>query len=214
LASQTDPPPSEPADENASEQKDETATPQAFKTVRRGFLPKEVDDFVLEIEAATKALEAQVRQARLARETGLLPEAEEATAPGQPSKRLAAQFSELAEVAERGARTMVSQARDESGKIRDDAERGAERIVAEARDDAKKSLEDAELFLQDAQDQASRTLSELAERREQMLGGLHQLQQRLLSLLPDLETALGSAAGAQGATASRDAPIPPPPPAP
>lgn len=182
----------EPAEPDTAAAPAEAQPIARFGTSRRGYRPKEVDAFVLELEGIAEKLQTQVRQAKLDRETAKIIGAEP-TPPGQPTARLTAQLHELEAAAQRGSRTMVSQAREESARIRSDAERESQRMVGEAQEDAKRSIEDAELFLQDAEAQAGTLLADVTKRRDDLLGGLQQMQERLLALLPDLERTLGSA---------------------
>lgn len=212
MSTETDPPPGASADKESGEPEGQGGAPPRFKTVRRGLRTKEVDNFLLEIDAATMALEEELRAIRLEREGSQGPGEDQSSASGHPSKRLAAHLSELTSAAERGARVMVAQAREETTSIHADAESESERIVAEARQDAERTVEEAAIFLKDAKDQASSIVADLADRREQMLGGLQQIHQRMMGLLPDLQVALDAVAGAQGpTTTTEDPPIPPPP---
>ena len=153
----------------------------SFRTVRRGFDPEAVDRFVAQTATATTAWREQVRKAR---EEG--PDRGDEDDAGTTKGRSAEIGDELTSVAERGAASMVEEAKNRAAAIRADAEERAEGIVAEATAEAKRVTDEAQRFADGSKEQADRSLADVAERRQRMLDGLRQVQERLTDLLPEL----------------------------
>jgi DivIVA domain-containing protein len=178
-----------------------------FATIRRGYDPEQVRDYLRQVAAQVETLERQVREARLeaesAQSTGAHPEAEAQTAPEAapaPQPDPTPQVDPYDELAERLA-DLIRSADGQAGKIMSEAQTEATRQLNEARAEADRIRTDAQSQAEAARQQgdevhhakveAERVLSTLATRREHLVEQLQQMQARLLGVAQELESALG-----------------------
>lgn len=146
---------------------------RSFATVRRGYDPDQVHDYLASVAAHVDELEHAVVAART-RAVEL-----EAVPPTDPYEQVSRRFANVLATADAEAEQIVDQARGEADRIRFEAQSRAE----ELRMRSSRSLIAA-------QEESDRMMSSLAGRREAMLGQLHEMQARLLSVADDLEDAI------------------------
>lgn len=171
-----------------------------FATVRRGFDPDQVRDYLWQLADQIEGLERQLREARMELEAAA---SAPATAPQRdPYEELASRVADLIRAADA-----------EAGSIKRKAAQEAERLVGEARAEADRVRLDAQAkaeearslgvdSLREAREEADRTLAGLASRRESLVEQLQGMQERLIKAA----TELGTAVAVPGAEAPADRP--------
>jgi cell division initiation protein len=200
-----------------------------FATVRRGYDPDQVDDYLKQVAEQVEALETDLRDERLnaARQppsgaevpaerpaamsmtpslTAAAPESEEAA-----YERISKRFASVLKSADEEAQKLIEQARAESTKLLEDARAEADRIRVDAQANAEQARTTSAAELAKAREEADRVLGGLEQRRESLLGQMHEMQSRLLAVAQNLE--IPDADQAQGAHTSGEQPTPSPQPA-
>ena len=139
-----------------------------FKTVRRGFDPDEVMEYLVWVSDHVEALESRVQQ--LQSESH-----KDAQGVGAHVADLVRTFDQV-ERLRRDADRMVAEAKAQAERIRVDTQFEAEATRADAR-----------RTLRDAQREADKMLSELASRREAVLGEVRAIREGMLDAARGLE---------------------------
>ena len=206
-----------------------------FATIRRGYDPDQVRDYLHQVAAQVETLEREVRDAKLGRAkieqaTGASMELGAATrgeqVGGEPDDAydaLAKRFSTLIATADREAQKTLGEARAEATRILDEARSEADRIRVDAQARAEEARQQGSEALVRAREEADRLLSSLSQRRDSLVDQMHQMRTRLLAVAHELEAEMGDAeapratsttstatSGFTAETASRDdAPVDP-----
>jgi DivIVA domain-containing protein len=161
-----------------------------FATIRRGYDPDQVREYLGHIAAQVGILEAELREARLAAGTGgELVEVREPPAE-DPYERFAGQVSDVLRAADDHARRVVEEARKESMRVLSEARAEADRIRVDAQAHAEEARQEGSELLEDARRESERVLSSLSARRETLVDQLAQMQSHLLGVARDLEAAI------------------------
>ncbi len=181
-----------------------------FATVRRGYDPDQVDDYLKQVAEQVEALETDLRDERLtaarqrpsgaeapleqpaammappatavAAATAAAPETEEAA-----YERISRRFASVLKSADEEAQKLIDQARAEATKLLDDARAEADRIRVDAQANAEQARSTSAAELANAREEADRVLGGLEQRRESLLGQMHEMQSRLLAVAQNLE---------------------------
>jgi len=201
-----------------------------FATVRRGYDPDQVDDYLKQVAEQVEALETDLRDERLnaARQppsgaevpverpaamtmtppaTATAAETEEAA-----YERISKRFASVLKSADEEAQKLIDQARAESTKLLEDARAEADRIRVDAQANAEQARTTSAAELAKAREEADRVLGGLEQRRESLLGQMHEMQSRLLAVAQNLEIPDGDQS--QGAHTPGEQPTPSPQPSP
>jgi len=199
-----------------------------FATVRRGYDPDQVDDYLKQVAEQVEALETDLRDERLnaarqppsgaeapaerpaamtmtAPPTAAAPESEEAA-----YERISKRFASVLKSADEEAQKLIDQARAESTKLLADARAEADRIRVDAQANAEQARTTSAAELAKAREEADRVLGGLEQRRESLLGQMHEMQSRLLAVAQNLEIPDGDQS--QGAHTPGEQPTPSPQP--
>lgn len=181
-----------------------------FATVRRGYDPDQVHDYLNQVALQVEALEGELREQRLtpsrvADEQAMTPIAEaaspvEAAAIVQPPsvaaaaedteaayERISQRFASVLRAADEESEKLIERARTEASKLLDDARAEADRIRVDAQSNAEEARTQSSEELQRAKAESDRVLGGLEQRRESMLGQMHEMQSRLLAVAQNLE---------------------------
>jgi cell division initiation protein len=176
-----------------------------FATVRRGYDPDQVDDYLKQVAEQVEALETDLRDERLtaarqppsgAEAPVEQPAAMTMTAPptaGAPEteeaayERISKRFASVLKSADEEAQKLIDQARAESTKLLEDARAEADRIRVDAQANAEQARTSSATELAKAREEADRVLGGLEQRRESLLGQMHEMQSRLLAVAQNLE---------------------------
>ena len=201
-----------------------------FATVRRGYDPDQVDDYLKQVAEQVEALETDLRDERLnaarqppsgaeapaerpaamtmtAPPTAAAPESEEAA-----YERISKRFASVLKSADEEAQKLIDQARAESTKLLADARAEADRIRVDAQANAEQARTTSAAELARAREESDRVLGGLEQRRESLLGQMHEMQSRLLAVAQNLEIPDGDQS--QGAHTPGEQPTPSPQPSP
>jgi DivIVA domain-containing protein len=194
-----------------------------FATVRRGYDPDQVDDYLKQVAEQVEALETDLRDERLnaARQRPggaeapaeapveapaaamMAPPAMATAAAVAPEteeaayERISKRFATVLKSADEEAQKLIDQARAEATKLLDDARAEADRIRVDAQANAEQARAASEAALARAKEESDRVLGGLEQRRESLLGQMHEMQSRLLAVAQNLEIPDGEEA--QGA---------------
>jgi DivIVA domain-containing protein len=166
-----------------------------FATIRRGYDPEQVRNYLGQVAAQVETLERQLREARLEAESAqpptVIPEPEVETAPAvDPYEELAGRLTELIRAADVQAVKIVGEAESEASREMTEARAEADRIRTDAQARAEEARQQGDEVLRRARVEAERVLSTLSTRREHLVDQLQQMQSRLLGVAQELESAL------------------------
>lgn len=158
-----------------------------FVTIRRGYDPHQVRDYLEQLADQVDLMASMIREARFDAEAALRASAQPKIDPYEElARRVASVIREADEVADR-IRTEASR---EAERAVTDARTDADRILTDAQTRAEEARDEAERAVREARDQADRTIAGLASRREQLVDQLAHMQERLLGVASDLEAAI------------------------
>lgn len=158
-----------------------------FVTIRRGYDPDQVRDYLDQLAAQVDLMASMIREARLDAESAIRAGASPKTDPyEQLARRVASVIREADDVAERTR----SEASGEAERVLEQARTDADRIRLDAQTHSEEAREEAERSVHEAREQADRTIAGLATRREALVGQLSQMQERLIGVARDLEDAI------------------------
>jgi cell division initiation protein len=173
-----------------------------FATVRRGYDPDQVRDYLQQVAAQVETLEKGVRDARMdathraTRTTGeIAPIAEPAAAPENPQptddiyEAIAKRFAGVIAGADREATKVLDDAKREASRVLEQARAEADRIRVDAQARAEEARQKGSEALAKAKEEADRILGSLAERRESLVNQMHEMQSKLLSVAHGLAIA-------------------------
>jgi DivIVA domain-containing protein len=173
-----------------------------FASVRRGYDPDQVRDYLGAVATQVETLERDLREARLTAETAAPAPAVPAapTAKADPYEELGKRIAGLVATADQEAIRLVDEARTESSRILQEARTEADRIRTDAQSNAEETRQKAADVLADAQAKADAILAGLTERRENLVTQLQSMQTRLLNVAKELEVTVED--GGESAAAS------------
>ncbi len=163
-----------------------------FATMRRGFDPDQVRDYLGQVADHVESLEAQAREARREVEAA---ERRPAAPAGDPYGELSSRLAELIRAADQQADKLRQGAREEAERVLAEARADADRIRLDAQARAEEARASGDKALRDAKFEADRTLAALSSRRESLVGQLQAMQERLLGVARELEAAIERPAG-------------------
>jgi len=157
-----------------------------FATVRRGYDPDQVRDYLSQMATQVEAIEHELREIRLASPL-TVPEPEPAEDPYQ---KLASRMADVLRSADDRAREIVDEAAAESGRMVAEARSDADRIRVDAQARAEEARQAGQEFLQKAKEGSERLLSNLTSKREALVEHLQEMQTKLLGFADDLGRAV------------------------
>ena len=191
-----------------------------FATVRRGYDPDQVRDYLTQVAGQVETLEKDLRQRRLstgAKTVATPPEPPAQKAPmvvptppvqtapstGEDAyERLTARFAAMIEAADTEATKTVEEAMKEAARILDEARTEADRVRVDAQARAEEARQQGAEALAMAKTESDRVLGSLATRRETLVTQMQDMQSKLLTVAKDLESSLSDREGADAAPTS------------
>ena len=178
-----------------------------FASVRRGYDPDQVRDYLGGVATQVETLERDLREARLSAETAATAPAPAPSAPApDPYEELGKRIAGLVATADQEAIRLVDEAKTDSSRILQEARTEADRIRTDAQSHAEEVRQQAADTLADARTKADAILAGLSERRETLVTQLQSMQTRLLNVAKELDVTLEdggtSAAASVSATAA------------
>jgi DivIVA domain-containing protein len=177
-----------------------------FATIRRGYDPDQVRDYLEAVAAQVETLERGLKDATLAANTSAATPvpATPAAPDGDPYERVSKRFAGLIATADREASRIVDEAKTEADRVLVDASTEADRIRVDAQAHAEEARAQGEERLGSARDEADRILSALSTRREMLVEQLHEMRTTLLGVADELQVAIETPGDAEDATAEID----------
>jgi cell division initiation protein len=188
-----------------------------FATVRRGYDPDQVREYLQGVASQVETLERELRERRaappppspgeaLAAKVTALEAATPAPPQADPYGDIAKRFAGVLETADREATAAISEAKAEATKIVEEARAEADRIKLDAQARAEAAKQEGTDTLQNAKRESDRILGSLAERRASLVAQMHDMQTRLLSVAKDLEASIEDPSDAPAAPPAGAAP--------
>jgi DivIVA domain-containing protein len=163
-----------------------------FATIRRGYDPDQVRDYLYSVAEQLERIERELREA----ESSTTHRAQAPTpAPlAQPSSDpyevFAKKVAGLLGTADKEAERLVEEAKGDSTRIIEEARSEADRIRTDAQASAEAARAEGERMLEAARIEAERALSGLAGRRQVLMDQLQTMQSRLLAAAKDLDVTI------------------------
>jgi DivIVA domain-containing protein len=191
-----------------------------FATVKRGYDPDQVHEYLNQVAIQVETLETDLRDERM----GASSRAGEAVAAAPPKaasapvvaaasteaayEQLSKRFATVLKAADAESQALIEKARAESTKLLEDARIEADKIRVDAQANAEESRTKSAAELERAREEADRVLGGLEARREAMLTQMHDMQSRLINVAKELEVPDDgpAAPGAHAATSAKDTP--------
>jgi DivIVA domain-containing protein len=173
-----------------------------FATLRRGYDPDQVRDYLEAVAVQVETLEKDLKEARRQLEAKAAePAVATPAAPaGDPYDRISKRFAGLLATADREASRIVDEAKTEADRVVIEAKTQADRIRTDAQSRAEQDRQEGHEVMESARDEADRILAGLGARRDLLVGQLQEMQSRLLSVAKDLEVVVESPAGEDAGT--------------
>ncbi|MFI5055935.1 MAG: DivIVA domain-containing protein [Actinomycetota bacterium] len=200
-----------------------------FATVKRGYDPDQVHEYLNQVAIQVETLETDLRDERMGASSrageAVAAAPPKAAAPAPPAaaasteaayEQLSKRFATVLKAADAESQALIDKARAESTKLLEDARIEADKIRVDAQANAEEARTKSAAELERAREEADRVLGGLEARREAMLTQMHDMQSRLLNVAAELEVPdEGPAApGAHAATPAQATPASGPKPEP
>jgi DivIVA domain-containing protein len=178
-----------------------------FASVRRGYDPDQVRDYLAQVAEQVESLEQELRDSKLrpqdARATEGQKRASVPTPSEDPYERLSKRLTTLLATADKEAEGLVADARVDAARMLNEARSEADRIQVDAQARAEEARQQGTELLERAKQEADRVLLGLSERRETLVQHLQDMQTRLVGVAKELEVAIEDPDGTE-ATVSDD----------
>ena len=158
-----------------------------FVTIRRGYDPDQVRAYLEQLADQTELLRVMLREAQTQAET-----AQRSTAqPRQdPYQQLGERVASVIREADHVAETIRGEAHRDAEQTTRDARVEADRIRTDAQAKAEEARSRAETAVRTAREEADRTIAGLSTRRDALVDQLASMQERLIGVARDLESAM------------------------
>jgi DivIVA domain-containing protein len=168
-----------------------------FASVRRGYDPQQVRDYLTQVAAQVETLEKDLREGGdedvlPAGPTGIqaLADIDGNESPDEasddPYQRVARRFAVVFETADTEAEEILSHARDEATRVLTDARSEADRIRVDAQARAEEARQEGREALERAKREAEETMGDLQIRRANLAEQLDGMRSTLLAVADDL----------------------------
>jgi len=177
-----------------------------FATIRRGYDPEQVREYLQQIAKQVDTLEQELREARLR----TAPQEQVVALPAQgpaddPYERLAARVADVLRASDEQAEKILQDAYKEAALTLVEARSETSRIRVDAQSRAQDARQQGDAILQNAKVEAERVLSSLSARRETFVEQLQQMRSRLIGVAQELETAIDEPSDDEPRAASPEA---------
>ena len=157
-----------------------------FVATRRGYDPDQVRGYLEQLASQVAQMEVLIAEAKKKAESV-------AAAPSPKSEeyeRATRRIAEAIRSADESAERILMEARAEAGAMLDTARAEADRIRAEAQATADAALGAVERTVRETREVATNAVEALAHRRDVILDGLVEMQERLVRAAGDLEAVI------------------------
>jgi DivIVA domain-containing protein len=191
-----------------------------FATVRRGYDPDQVREYLQGVAGQVETLERELRDQRKEAKAQRPPTPGESlaaavtagqvmtpatpatttppTPPQDPYETIAKRFAGVLESADKEATTALAKAKAEADRVLQGARSEADRIKLDAQARAEQAKQQGTDSLAEAKREAERILGSLSERREVLVTQMHDMQSKLLSVAKELEASMDAPEGPEG----------------
>lgn len=160
---------------------------RVFATVRRGYDPDQVRDYLEQVAVQVERMEQIAREARLeaeaAHHASLTPRADS-------YEEFASRMADVLRAADQHAERVRREAKEEADRTLSEARADADRVRLDAQSKAEEALAESERLVREARERADRTVAGLASKRENLVEQLQTMQERLLTVARDLEATI------------------------
>ena len=163
-----------------------------FATIRRGYDPDQVREYLKAVGGQIERLEEQLRAARA--EAASAAHELAAVSQGQTAARqdayeeLAGRMAEVLRTAERQAEDARRNAQEETGRMLAEARAEADRIRTDSQSRAEEVRQEADVATRRSGEEADRLLAQLASRRGALVAELEGMREQLLKMANGLES--------------------------
>ncbi len=191
-----------------------------FATVRRGYDPDQVREYLQGVAGQVETLERELRDQRKEAKAQRPPTPGESlaaavtagqvmtpvtpatapppTPPQDPYEAIAKRFAGVLESADKEATAALAEAKAEADRVLQEARSEADRIKLDAQARAEQAKQQGTDSLAEAKGEAERILGSLSERREVLVTQMHDMQSKLLSVAKELEASMDTPEGPEG----------------
>src|SRR5215211_1314009 len=158
-----------------------------FVTIRRGYDPDQVRAYLEQLADQVELMRVLLRDAQAEADTAL----RSTSQPRQdPYQQLGERVASVIREADHVAETIRSEAHRDAEMVTRDARADADRIRADAQAKVEEARSRAETAVRTAREEADRTLAGLSTRRDALVDQLASMQERLIGVARDLESAI------------------------
>jgi cell division initiation protein len=165
-----------------------------FASVRRGYDPDQVRDYLAQVAEQIETLEQELRDSKLQPANAPKSEAQgrhpEPPSSEDPYERLSKRLTTLLATADKEAEGILGEARADAARMLEEARSDADRIRVDAQARAEEARQQGSELLERAKQEADRVLLGLSERRETLVQHLQDMQTRLVGVAKELEVAI------------------------
>lgn len=158
-----------------------------FVTIRRGYDPDQVRAYLEQLADQVELMRVLLREAQQEAETATrtssLPQED-------PYDKLAQRVSSVIREADKTAETIRADAATDAERLSREARADADRIRTDAQAKAEEARSLADEAVRNAREQADRTIAGLSTRRDALVDQLASMQERLIGVARDLESAM------------------------
>jgi cell division initiation protein len=201
-----------------------------FATVRRGYDPDQVREYLQGVAGQVETLERELRDQRKEGKAQRPPTPGESlaaavtagqvmtpatpattpppTPPQDPYEVIAKRFAGVLESADKEATAALAKAKAEADRVLQEARSEADRIKLDAQARAEQAKQQGTDSLAEAKREAERILGSLSERREVLVTQMHDMQSKLLSVAKELEASMDAPKGSDAPEGGDPAPAP------
>jgi DivIVA domain-containing protein len=158
-----------------------------FVTIRRGYDPDQVRAYLGQLADQVELMRLLLRDAQAEAQTARRTTAQ----PRQdPYQQLAERVASVIREADHVAETITSEAHRDSEQVTREARADADRIRTDAQAKAEEARSRAETAVRTAREEADRTIAGLSTRRDALVDQIASMQERLIGVARDLESAM------------------------
>jgi cell division initiation protein len=170
-----------------------------FASVRRGYDPDQVRDYLAQVAEQVETLEQEIRESKLQPAPAeITDQARRADPPSSKDQyeRFSKRLTTLLATADEEAGGILAEARVDAARMLNEARSEADRIRVDAQARAEEARQQGNELLERAKQEADRVLLGLSERRETLVQHLQDMQTRLVGVAKELEVAIDDPDGA------------------
>jgi DivIVA domain-containing protein len=159
-----------------------------FVTIRRGYDPDQVRGYLEQLADQIELMRVLLRDAQAEAQTALRRTNEQPRR--DPYQQLGERVASVIREADQVAETIKSEAHRDAELVTRDARAQADRIRTDAQSQAEGARSQAETAVRAAREEADRTIAGLSTRRDALMDQLASMQERLIGVARDLESAM------------------------